>query len=158
MATAPIIQHSDKVFAYFCNAAGKIIPAPDTRMTPKQCGLGPEWRRCEAVGAKEIEKVSLIISRQLWEEKKQLKVQQKLREMEFLKEREVSAKLRGAKNFSPHDVEVNRDRERIWNRKQDQLLALIYEEFDPTKRHTALAMELGDASIARGPKKHEGIA
>ena len=139
---------SDAVFFYFAHQSGRLMPAPDTRMLPEQCGLDPkQWRRCEAKGPREIEKVSLILSRQAFEEWKDRKVGQILREMDFLKQRAASARLRRAVNFSVKDVQVNERLEKRWNRKQEQMLALVLQEFDPTKRDTALEMELRDAPI-----------
>ncbi len=139
---------SDKTFVYFAHQSGRLIPAPDTRMSVIQCGLDPNvWRRCEAVGAKEIEKVSIILSRQAWETKKERKISQILREMNFLKQRAVSARLRRAVNFSPKDVQVNARLEKKWDAKQDQMLRLICEEFKPESRNTALEMEMRDAPI-----------
>ena len=117
-------------------------------MRPEQCGLNPrDWKRCEAVGVKEIEKVSLILSRQAWEEKKNRKVAQILREMDFLKQRAASARLRKATNFSPKDVRMNAQLEKRWDEKQELMLRLVCEEFRPENRNTALEMELRDAPI-----------
>jgi hypothetical protein len=145
---ASIRPSGDNVFVYFAHQSGRLMPAPDTRMKPEQCGLDPaQWRRCEAVGVREIEKVSLILSRQAWEEKKARHVTQKLREMAFLQQREVSARLRRAVGFSAKDQQANENLERRWKQKQDQLLALVAMEFTPGKRHTALEVELQDAPI-----------
>ena len=139
---------SDKVFCYFAHASGRLVPAPDTRMRPEQCGMDPRhWERCEAVGAKEIERVSLILSRQIFEDQKARKVGQILREMEFLKQRAVSARLRRATNFSPKDVQANERLEQRWKRKQDLMLAVVVSEFDATKRNAALEVELRDAPV-----------
>jgi hypothetical protein len=117
-------------------------------MRVEQCGLDPKkWRRCEALGAREIERVSLILSKQAWEQKKARKVGQILREMDFLKQRAVSARLRRAVNFTAKDAQVNERLEQRWNQKQDAMLALIAEEFRPEARNTALEMELRDAPI-----------
>ena len=143
-----IRPNGDAIFVYFSHQSGRLIPAPDTRMTPLQCGLDPkQWRRCEAKGPHEIEKVSLILSKQAWEEKKNRKVTQILREMDFLKQRAASARLRKATNFSAKDVQMNERLEKRWDQKQNAMLALIVSEFDPTKRDTALEMELRDAPI-----------
>src|SRR5271170_2698269 len=100
--------NGDSVFVYFAHQSGRLMPAPDTRMTPEHCGMDPsQWRRCEAVGVKEIEKVSLILSRQAWEAKKDRKVGQVLREMDFLKQRATTARLRRASGFSVNDVKMN---------------------------------------------------
>ena len=160
MASA-LRSNGDSVFVYFAHANGRLVPAPDTRMKPEQCGLDPtQWRRCEAVGAKEIEKVSLILSKQAWEEKKSRHVTQKIREMAFLQQREVSARLRRAIGFSPNDPKQNENLERRWKQKQDQLLALVATEFDPTRRHTALEVELHSAPINPHSlgKKRQGVA
>lgn len=152
---------SDKVFVYAVNAAGKIIPLPDTRMTLEQCGLSPTlWRRCEAVGAKEIEQVSLVISRQMWEEKKQRTVSQRLREKAFLDQLRVRCRLRSAQSFSKNDVSLNQQIEKKCQRHEDDLINLIVSEFDPTRRHTALEMEISERPIVphRLGKKREGIA
>lgn len=138
----------DNVFVYFAHVSGRLIPAPDSRMRPEQCGLNPvEWKRCEAAGAREIEKVSIILSRQEWEGRKARHVQMKLREMEFLKQRAVSARLRRATGFSPKDVAMNEKLEKRWRRKEDEAIALIVSEFDPAKRDTALSVELRDAPV-----------
>lgn len=139
---------SDRIFAYFASVDGRIVPAPDTRMTLQQCGFDPrKWRRCEAVGAKEIEKVSLIISRQNWEQRKLRNVQQKIREMDFLRQRESSARIRGAKNFTAKDVEANRNLERMWRDRQSQLERLIVSEFKPESRNSALDMEVKELPV-----------
>ena len=105
------------------------------------------WRRCEAVGAREIEKISLILSKQEWEAKKARKVSQVLREMDFLKQAQIGARLRKAVNFSPNDVLANERQERRWQQKQDKMLALLAQEFDPGSRHMALEVELREAPI-----------
>jgi hypothetical protein len=139
---------SDAVFFYFAHQSGRLMPAPDTRMRPEQCGLDPkQWRRCEAKGPREIEKVSLILSRQAFEEWKDRKVGQILREMDFLKQRAASARLRRAVNFSVKDVQMNERLELRWNWKHNQMLKLIAQEFDPQKRNTALEVELREAPI-----------
>lgn len=140
--------NGDNVFVYFAHQSGRLVGAPDSRMKPEQCGLDPkQWRRCEAVGVREIERISIILSRQLWEEKKARHVGQKLRELAFLQQREASARLRRAQVFSPNDQKVNENLERRWRMKQDQLLALVATEFKPENRHTALEVELQDAPI-----------
>jgi hypothetical protein len=145
---SPIRTNGDSVFVYFAHQSGRLVPAPDTRMRPEQCGLDPkQWRRCEAKGSKDIERVSIILSRQAWEEKKALHVGQKLREMAFLQQRAISARLRRAVNFSAKDAQVNEQLEKRWKDKQDQLVALVALEFDPTRRTTALEVELREAPI-----------
>jgi hypothetical protein len=54
--------------AYFVSIKGEKMLAPDTRVSVIDCGLHPlQWRREEAVGAKEIERLSVDLSRQLWD-------------------------------------------------------------------------------------------
>lgn len=158
---AVVKTNGDNVFAYFAHMSGRLIAAPDTRMRPEQCGLDPsQWRRCEAVGAKEIEKVSLILSKQAWEDKKARHVSQVLREMEFLKQRAVSARLRRAVNFTAKDVQVNEQLERRWQQKQDVALALIASEFKPENRNTALEVEIHEQPVNPHSlgHKHQGVS
>jgi hypothetical protein len=142
----------DSVFVYWVSPKGEIQPAADSRITEGQLQRWPEyrhWRRCEATGPKEIEKVSVIISRQLWEKKKQMKVQQHIREKFELDQLAFRAKLRIAQGFSKNDEEMNR---RILQRAQQNeanLLKLIISEFDPTTRTTALDMEVRPQSTSR---------
>lgn len=154
------IVHKDSVFAYFCNAAGKIIPAPDTRMSAAQCGLGPEWRRYEAQGAREIERVSLIISRQMHNEKLSRTVAQHLREKAFIDQVRVRCKIRIAQAYSKNDESINRQILAKIEAKEADLFKAIIEGFDPTKRHTALDIELSEEStspLANFGKKRQGI-
>ena len=154
----------DSVFVYWVSPKGEIQPAADSRITEAQLQRWPEyrnWRRCEAVGPKEIEKVSIIISRQMWEQKKNLKVQQHLREKFELDQLMVRCKLRKAQGYSKNDAEMN---DRILKRAQkneEALMRLICSEFDPTMRTTALEMEVREQSaskLAFVGRKHEGVA
>lgn len=154
----------DNVFVYWVSPKGEIQPAADTRITEAQLQSWPEyrhWKRCEAVGAKEIEKISLIISRQHWERKKLEKVQQHLRECEELKQLQIRSRLRKAQGYSKNDVEMN---ERILKRAQHtehNFLSMIATSFDPTARTTALQVEMSPKStspLAGVGKKIEGIA
>lgn len=152
----------DNVVVYLCSPKGEIELAPDGRLTQAQLDkIGYKgWRRCEAVGAREIEKISLIISRQMFEKKKLMKVQQHLREKADLDQLMVRCKLRRAQGYSKNDVELN---ERILKRAQrteDNFMRMIASQFNPESRTTALQMELkpqstsASASIAQKP---EGI-
>jgi hypothetical protein len=140
---------SDSKFAYFVNAAGRILEAPDTRMTVEQCGLNPaEWKRCVAEGAKEIERVSLIISRQYWEGKKERTAAQHLREKGYIEQAKARCRIRAAQNFSKNDVSLNRQIIDRYNRREDELIKFIVSEFNPSLRNTALDMELHDESTS----------
>jgi len=135
--------------------------APDTRMSARQCGLNPsEWRRCEAIGAHEIDRLSKILSRQEWEKKKRMTVGQHLRENAFIEQVKVRCKLRMAQAHSANDVSINKQILDKIERRKDTLIHLITSDFDYTKRNTALAMELGEesTSILRNfGKKREGV-
>jgi hypothetical protein len=154
----------DSTFVYWVSPSGEIQPAADSRITEGQLQRWPEyrnWRRCEAVGAKEIEKVSIIISRQLWEKKKQLKVQQHLREKDALDQLAVRCKLRIAQGYSKDDLEMNQRLLKRTQANEDVLMRAIVSEFDPTIRTTALDMEVRSAStskLAHVGGKHEGVA
>jgi len=151
----------DNVMVYFARCDGKIMLAPDTRVSPKQCGLDPnKWRRCEAVGAKEIEQVSVILARQEYENKRQLKVRQSMQELEYIKTARINAKLRAAMNYSKNDVAASKLQERRWQVREDAALAIIASEldptkgFDPTKRSVYLEIEVRSASTS--PLAHVG--
>jgi len=135
--------------------------APDTRVSPKQCGLDPaKWRRCEAIGAKEIEKVSVILARQEFNRKRELKVRQSMQELEYIRNARINAKLRAAMNYSKNDVAASKLQERRWQAREDHALAIIASEldptkgFDPTKRSVMLEMEVRPASTS--PLAHVG--
>ena len=93
--------------------------------------------------------MSIIISRQLWEKKKQMKVQQHIREKFELDQLAVRAKLRIAQGFSKNDEEMNRRILQRAEQNEANLLKLIISEFDPTTRTTALDMEVRSASTSR---------
>jgi hypothetical protein len=145
-----LIQHTDKTFVYYCNAAGDIIPAPDTRMSVAQSGMNPfVWRKCEAHGAKEIERVSLIMAEQAFNKKKQMTAGQHLREKASLDQLKVRAKLRIAQAFSEHDVRRNKQILAMAEARENKLLRVITSEFDPSKRTTALSIELEEESTSK---------
>lgn len=155
---------SDRVLVYWVSPKGDIEVAPDTRISEAQMRrmAGYEhWRRVEAVGAREIEKVSLIISRQLWEKKKQMTVQQRLREKFTIDQLAIRARLRAAQGFSKNDVSINRQILERAKKNEDALMELIVSEFVPEKRRSALEMEIREASTSRlalvGAKK-QGLA
>ena len=149
----------DNRVVYFACCDGTLMLAPDTRLSPQQCGLPPTmWRRCEAVGAKEIEAVSVILARQEFEHRRKLKVQQALKELDFLKQARIGAKLRASMNYSKNDVAANQIQERQWQLREDRALAVIASEldpthcFDPTTREAMLQMERTEQS--RSPLAH----
>lgn len=153
----------DNIFVYWCSPSGEIQPAADTRITEAQLQRWPQyrhWRRCEAVGAKEIEKVSLIMSRQLWENKKKEKVQQHLREKAELDQLAIRCKLRIAQGFSKNDEEMNKRILARTQRNEDALMRLIASEFSPSTRTTSLQMEAVSQStspVANLAQKQEGL-
>jgi hypothetical protein len=145
----------DNVLAYFACSDGTLMLAPDTRVSLQQCGLDPKrWRKCEAVGAKEMEQVSVILARQEFEKKRRMKVEKALRELEFLRQSRAGARLRASMNYSPNDVRANLLQERRWAAREDYYLNIIASEvdpsqaFDPTKRTTMLEVEMGPRSLS----------
>lgn len=143
---------SDRIFVYWVSPKGEIQPAPDTRISEAQLRKMPEykhWRRCEAVGAREIEKVSLILSKQMFEQKKKMKVEQHLREKFAIDQLKVRCQLRLAQGYSKNDAEMNK---RILERareSEDALYRVIASEFDPAMRTTSLAIEAKPQSTSR---------
>ena len=169
MRTPGIVRSSannakDNVLVYWVSPKGEIQPAADTRITESQLQSWPEyrhWRRCEAVGAKEIEKISLIISRQHWERKKLERVQQHLREAEELKQLQIRARLRKAQGYSKNDAEMNDRILQRAKRTESNFLTMIATSFDPSMRTTALQVEIAPRStspVAGFAQKREGIA
>lgn len=151
----------DNRVVYFAHCDGTLMLAPDTRVSQKQCGLDPaKWRRCEAVGAKEIEQVSVILARQEYKRKRELKVRQSMQELEYIKQARINAKLRVAMNYSANDVKASALQERRWKAREDAALAVIASEcdptkgFDPTKRSVFLEMEVRPQSTS--PLAHVG--
>lgn len=155
--------NKDNVFVYWVSPKGEIQPAADSRISQEQLNRWKEyrhWRRCEAVGAREIEKISLILSRQLWEKKKAEKVQQHLREKAELDQLAFRCKLRLAQGFSKNDEEMNKKILARAQRSEDALMNLIASEFDPSMRTTALQMEVKPKStspVANLGQKQEGL-
>lgn len=153
----------DNIFVYWVSPKGEIQPAADTRITEAQLQRWPQyrhWRRFEAVGAAEIDKVSLIISRQMWENKKKEKVQQHLREKFELDQLAVRCKLRIAGGFSKNDEAMNKKILQRAQRSEDALMSLIASEFNPSTRTTSLQMEAKTQStspVARLAQKQEGL-
>lgn len=153
----------DNLVVYLCSPKGEIELAPDGRLTRAQLDkIGyRHWRRCEAVGAREIEKISLIISRQEFERKKRMKVEQHLRERFDLEQLQVRCKLRLAQSFSKEDVEVNAHILKRARMSEDALYLVIASEFNPSLRTTALAIEAKPQStskLAHIGQKPEGLS
>lgn len=147
----------DSVVVYWASPKGEIQLAADTRITEAQLRRMPEykhWRRCEAKGAREIEKISLILSRQLFEQKKQMKVEQHLREKFALDQLQIRCKLRLAQGFSKNDAELNKKILERARKSEDALYRVIVSEFDPAMRTTSLAIEARAQSTS--PLAHVG--
>jgi hypothetical protein len=145
----------DNVMSYFACADGTLMLAPDTRVSAQQCGLDSKrWRKCEAVGAKEMEQVSLILARQEFEKKRRMKVERALRELKFLRQSRAGARLRASMNYSANDVRANQLQERRWAAREDFYLNIIASEidpsqgFDPGKRTTILECETAPRSLS----------
>ena len=152
----------DNVVVYCVSPKGEIELAPDGRLTQKQLdAIGYKgWHRFEATGPKEIEALSLRLSRQLFEQKKKMKVQQHLREKFFIDQLKVRCKLRKAQGYSKNDAEMNDKILQRAERTENTLYAIIAEEFNPGSRNTALEIELRERStspLANVGRKREGI-
>ena len=152
----------DNVVVYLASPKGEIELAVDGRLTQQQLdNIGYKgWKRCEAHGAREIEKISLILSRQLFEQKKKLKVQQHLREKWTLDQLKIRCQLRAAQGYSKNDEEMNRRILARAQRSEEMLYKVIASEFDPATRDTALSLELHEAStspVAHIGGKRQGI-
>ena len=153
----------DNTVVYLVSPKGEIELAPDGRLTQSQLDkIGyKHWRRCEATGPREIEKISLIISRQMFEQKKKLKVQQRLREKAELDQLVVRCRLRLAQGYSKADVEINERLLKRARKNEDDLMRIICSEFDPANRTSALDIELKEQStspLAHVGHKPQGVA
>ena len=154
---------NDRTFVYWVSPKGEIEAAADSRISESQLRRLPgyqHWRRCEAIGAKEIERVSQIISQQMWEKKKLMTVQQRIREIDFLKQLAIRARLRAAQSYSKNDVSINHQLIQKVRRHEDSLMDLICSEFDPSARRTALEIEVkpeNTSKLALVGKKREGL-
>lgn len=147
-----IRQH--ETVRYFVSSAGRLIPAPDNRVTAEQCGFRG-WQTCDAQGAREIETLSIRFSRQRFEDQKALNAAQQLREKSFRERLKANARIRIAMNYSPADVELNqRMLARMVEQERLQELAIL-AQFDATSRTSGFEMETKEASPAT---KREGIA
>ena len=155
-------QRKDNVVVYLAAPDGKLELAPDGRMTQKQLdNIGYKgWRRCEATGAREIEKISLILARQAADERKKLEVGKHLREWSEMEQLRARARINMAKNYSANDVEANRRTIERVDRAEKNFLKLIVSEFDPTGRTVGLDMEFSERSTSKSAgfgQKIEGI-
>lgn len=135
--------NKDNIVVYLCSPKGEIELSPDGRLTRSQLDkIGyKKWRRCEAVGAREIERISLILSRQLFEQKKKMKVEQHLREKFALDQLKIRCKLRLAQGYSKGDEEVNAHLLKRAQKSEDALYRAIASEFTPGLRNSGLEME-----------------
>lgn len=154
---------SDRTVVYLCSPKGEIELAPDGRLTRAQLDkIGyKSWRRCEATGVREIERLSIILSRQEFERKKQMKVEQHLREKFELDQLKVRCKLRMAQGYSRDDEELNSRILQRANRAEEGLYRVIASEFNPGQRTTALEIEVREQStspLAHVGQKATGIA
>jgi hypothetical protein len=141
----------DNIVVYLCSPKGEIELSPDGRLTRSQLDkIGyKKWRRCEAIGAREIEKISLILSRQLFEQKKKMKVEKHLREKFALDQLKVRCKLRLAQGYSKADEETNAHILKRAQRSEELLYRAIAEEFCPAQRTSSLQMEAQSQSTSK---------
>lgn len=143
---------SDRKVIYFASPKGELMLAPDSRITQAQIERWPEfkgWKRCEATGSKEIEKVAVILARQEFERKKLMKIEQHIRESEWLKQLQVRCKLRRAQGYSKNDVAYNEKILKRAERSERVLYDAIAAEFDPNHRSTALQIEIKEQSTSK---------
>jgi hypothetical protein len=139
---------SDRVVAYFVSIKGEKMLAPDTRVSVIDCGLHPlQWRREEAVGAKEIERLSVDLSRQLWDKKRGMTAAQHLREKKFIDEVKIRCRLRIAQAYSENDAAMNRRILTSIEKREEDLVSMIVSTFDVSKRTSALAIEISPESV-----------
>jgi len=141
---------------FYVSPAGEVQIAPDNRCTdPARMGK-KGWHAVEAKTAKEKEYYAAKMAEQLWLKKKDMKIQQHMREQSRRNELRASAQIRLAKSPSKLDALCNQKIIERMDEDESKFFKLLCEEFDPTKRTSGLEMEFKEATIgfaARGEKR-----
>lgn len=146
----------NEVMIYFVSPKGEVILSPDNRITdPAKVGR-PGWHSFEARTAKEKEDVAARMAAQLWAKKKDMQIQQHVREQKKRNELRASAQLRLAQSKTAFDAECQKAIIRRMDEDDEKFFHLLSDEFDPTKRTSGLEIEWKEAAIgmaARGDKR-----
>lgn len=151
---------SNETLTYYVSPSGEYRLAPDSRITdPSKLGM-KGWHCFEAKTAKEKDAVALALSRQLYERKKRLDVSRRMREAGVRNMLRANAKIRMAKSPSLRDYKKNQDIIAKMDKDEADLLKILSEEFDPSRRTSGLEMEFSSAPLGRAARydKRQGLS
>jgi hypothetical protein len=149
----------DETLLYYVSASGEIMLAPDNRVTPQKLGL-VGWHAFSARTAKEKDDVAARMAAQLYDKKKKMKVEQRMREQAKRDGLRACARIRLAKAASALDAECNRAIIRKMDEDDDAFFRELAAEFDPTNRTSGLEIEFKEKPLDRAARgeKRQGIA
>jgi len=146
----------NETLTYYVSPSGEIQLAPDNRITdPSRVGRAG-WHCFEAKTTKEKEDIAIRMSEQLWKKKRDLEIQQHMREAAQRNELRASARIRLAKSPTKLDALCNQKIIARLDEDEQKFFKLLTDEFDPTKRTSGLEIEWKDAAIgfaSRGDKR-----
>lgn len=146
----------NETLLYYVSPSGEIQLAPDNRITnPRKVGR-KGWHCFEAKTAKEKEDVAVRMAEQLWKKKRDMEVQQHMREAAKRNELRASARLRLCNPKSKLDELCNQKIIDRLDEDEQKFFKLLSDEFDPSKRTSGLEIEWKEAArgfAARGDKR-----
>jgi hypothetical protein len=158
-----ILQGRPKVhnetLVYYVSPKGEIMLAPDNRVMPEHLGLAG-WHSFEAKTAREKEDVAARMASQLYQKKKQMKIEQRIREQQHRDILRSSARLRLANPRSPLDAECNKAILRKMDQDDENFFKELAKEFDPANRTSGLEIEFKEAPTgwaAQRGEKRQGL-
>jgi len=158
LASRPKV-HSETM-VYYVSASGEIMLAPDNRVMPRHLGL-KGWHSFEAKTAKEKDDVASRMAAQLYAKKRQMKIEQRIREQQHRDILRSSARLRLANPKSALDAECNKAILRKMDQDDDEFFRDLVKEFDPASRTSGLECEFKESPTgwaAQRGEKRMGVA
>lgn len=150
----------NEVLVYYVGPAGEIMLAPDNRVMPRHLGM-KGWHSFEAKTAREKDDIASRMAAQLFAKKRQMKVEQRMREQQHRDILRSSARLRLANPRSQFDAVCNKAILRKMDEDDEQFFKDLAKEFDPTSRTSGLEIERKESPIgwaAQRGEKRQGVA
>jgi hypothetical protein len=150
----------DETLRYYVSSSGEIMLAPDNRVMPSHLGL-KGWHSFEAKTAAEKDSVASRMAAQLHQRKKQMKVEQRMKEQAHRDILRSSARIRLANPKSALDAECNKAILRKMDADDSQFFKDLSAEFDPSNRTSGLEMEFREAPrgwAAERGEKRQGVS
>lgn len=137
--------------------SGEIRLSPDNRIRSAEKLGWKGWQCFEANTAREKESVGARMAEQLWQKKRNMKIQQVLREQEKRNELKASARIRLAKSHTQFDTLCNKKILERLEQDEDRLYRELSEEFSNANRTSGLEIEFKEAAMGfyatRGEKQ-----